>query len=868
MIHFWRLCKVYRQSFLLPILYLLLISCDRPEKVEVPAPGVPLELAENRASRIEALTYAMPFDLPAATSMPVTGRLDLAFELSDPSRALALDFTGAAGQVTGIWKEGRQVKAIVKNQHIVLPAACLKAGPNEFRIDFTAGDMSLNRSDDYLYTLLVPDRARTVFPCFDQPDLKARFRLSLSMPGNWIALANGRQTGKRESGGRVSYAFAETLPIPTYLFAFCAGRFQVRSGIRAGRKMTMLYRETDSVKVSRNAPEIFDLHAQALHWLEEYTSFPLPFPKLDFALLPGFQYGGMEHVGAIFYKEPSLMLDESATENQKLNRARLIAHETAHMWFGDLVTMKWFDDVWLKEVFANFMAAKVVNPAFPDINHELSFLMAHQPAAYAEDRSGGTHPIQQALENLKDAGTLYGRIIYQKAPVVMRQLEVMTGPEAFRDGLRKYLSDFAFRNATWDDLLAILDRQTEADLKAWSETWVKEAGMPELHCTLADKEGRIEALVIHQIPKAGNSRGYWAQHAEMALLYTDSIARLPFSISGATSELKNAANYPVPLAVLPNASEMAYGYFRPDGRSRDYLLEKASEIPDPLLRGAAWLSLYEATVRDDIPHALYLAALRRALPAEREPLNRQNLIANLNTMYWMFATPEERQALGPEMEKLLWSLTLSARDIGAKSAYFRAYQHFAQTPDAVDRLYLLWREAEIIPGLPLSENDRTTLAENLALRLPDQAEGILDWQFENIKNPDRRKRLAFIRPALSPVEAVRDSFFESLKKEENRQYEPWVVDAVGYLHHPLRAWSALKYIRPSLELLEELQATGDIFFPRQWIGATLNGHQSPEAAAIVRDFLEERPDYPYRLRNKILMAADLLFRATSEKPLQ
>src|SRR5205085_11252477 len=195
--------------------------------------------------------------------------------------------------------------------------------------------------------------------------------------------------------------------------------------LRNGRELRMFHRETDAAKVARNREALFDLHASALAWLEEYTAIPYPFEKLDFILIPSFQFGGMEHAGAILYNASSLMLDPSATQSQLLGRASLIAHETSHMWFGDLVTMRWFNDVWMKEVFANFMAAKIVNPSFPEINHELRFLLANYPAAYDVDRTPGTNAIRQPLDNLKDAGTLYGNIIYDKAPIVMRHLEAI-----------------------------------------------------------------------------------------------------------------------------------------------------------------------------------------------------------------------------------------------------------------------------------------------------------------------------------------------------------------------------------------------------------------------------------------------------------
>ncbi len=212
---------------------------------------------------------------------------------------------------------------------------------------------------------------------------------------------------------------------------------------RDGRTFRMFHRETDAAKVARNRDALFDLHAKALKWLEDYTGIPYPWGKFDFVLIPSFQFGGMEHAGAILYNASSMMLDESATQNQLLNRASTIAHETAHMWFGDLVTMRWYNDVWMKEVMANFMAAKIVNTSFPEVKHDLRFLLAYYPGAYEIDRTAGANPIRQELANLDDAGSLYGNIIYDKAPVVMRQLERILGEQGFRDGLREYLKKYS-----------------------------------------------------------------------------------------------------------------------------------------------------------------------------------------------------------------------------------------------------------------------------------------------------------------------------------------------------------------------------------------------------------------------------------------
>src|SRR5688572_16844380 len=438
-----------------------------------PGPGVPETLARERAAAIRDLRYELTFLIPEERRGAVNGLIVVRFTLAAPHRVV-LDFAQPRERIRSVRSGGRDLAYTFADEHLTIPAASTVAGANEITIDFVAGDESLNRNDEFLYTLFVPARAHRTFPCFDQPNLKARYTLTLEVPAGWQAVANGAAMDAPAATGRSRVRFTETQPISTYLFAFAAGKFTVETATRNGRQLRMFHRETDAAKVARNRDAIFDLHATALGWLEDYTAIPYPFGKFEFVLIPAFQFSGMEHPGAILYNSPSLMLDESATQNQLLNRASLIAHETSHMWFGDLVTMEWFTDVWTKEVFASFMGSKIVNPSFPQVNHELRFLLANYPTAYSVDRTAGANPIRQPLSNLDEAGQLYGPIIYQKAPIVMRQLEMIVGEQAFRDGLREYLKTYAFRNATWPDLVRILDARTPENLAAWSRAWVEE----------------------------------------------------------------------------------------------------------------------------------------------------------------------------------------------------------------------------------------------------------------------------------------------------------------------------------------------------------------------------------------------------------
>ncbi|PSR12744.1 MAG: aminopeptidase [Bacteroidetes bacterium] len=842
--------------FFLLLALINLSNCTKPVETVKLEPGVSNALATYRKEQISKVVYALFFDLPASKEAPVKATLSLRFDLKETAQAVQLDFRATPDQLQQVVVNGESVAIDFREDHLILPPKQLLAGANLVEISFVAGDLSLNRKDDFLYTLLVPDRAATLFPCFDQPNLKAEFILSLQLPADWLALANGSVDTVQIVGDRKVIQFSPTAPISTYLFAFTAGKFQETEATIGGRTMHMLYRESDQEKVALNQAAIFQLHHAALEWMVNYTAIPLPFEKLDFALLPEFQYGGMEHVGAIFYRESSLMLDENATENQKIRRASLIAHETAHMWFGDLVTMSWFDDVWLKEVFANFMAAKIVNPAFPAINHDLNFMMSHQPAAYGEDRSRGSHPIQQPLENLRDAGSLYGRIIYQKAPVVMHQLETMMGPVAFRDGLRAYLNHFAYGNASWDDLVAILDARTDHDLRSWSNVWVKQPGMPIFAVRIAATDTTGLNFIYEQPGQPGS---YWSEETAVVLFYPDTIKAISLQLA-ATPLAGTLSVASEPLAILSHASPMSYGYFPLDRKSQIYFLRNVATISDPLLRGGVWLSLYEDVLRQQLPVGDYFLALLDAIPQEADVINRDYLLASLETIFWQFFTPSERNQYGAAVEQMLAKAYQTAPRPGDQLAYFRTYYHLSTTAPAVVALREIWENNRILSNLPLTEVEAIDLLGELAIRIPAEAPALVKTQMARTLNPDRRARLAFLTPVLAGDEQQRDTFFASLKLLDNRGTEPWVVAAVGYLHHPLRAGQSIRYLPESLALLEEIQATGDIFFPRQFITAILHGHQSAKAAGIVEDFLAARPNYPYRLKNKILMSADLLLR--------
>jgi aminopeptidase N len=830
------------------------MGCNKP-KNEDPAPGIPLTLATERAQAIDNLSYNLSFSIPADATQPISGHAVIRFATKDVSRPLVLDFNPGTDYLQSVQVGGQASHYRVVQDHIIIPKEEIASEDNTIEIAFRAGDAPLNRNPEFMYTLFVPARAHLAFPCFDQPNLKARFALALDVPAGWETVSNGAETFHEVQADRLRVRYAETQPISTYLFAFAAGKFQIETSERNGRWYRMLHRETDAKKVARNTKAVFDLHASSLDWLEKYTGIPYRFGKFDFVAIPSFQFGGMEHPGSIFYNAASILLDESATENQMLNRANVIAHETSHMWFGDLVTMQWFNDVWMKEVFANFMAAKIANPAFPNVNHELRFLVSNYPPAYAVDRTAGTHPIRQELANLNEAGSLYGNIIYDKAPIVMRQLERILGPDKFQEGLRVYLKEYQFGNATWLDLVKILDDRTDIDLRAWSHAWVEEAGRPAIRTSIENDR----VAFLQSDPQ--NRSLQWTQKMDVALGSSSAVTSVPLEVKAERGELKVPDSISKLEWVLPNGAGLAYGDFTLDDGTRRYLLQHLPELKDALTRGSAWVTLWEEMLDRRVQPTEFMDLAIRALPQEDTEQNVQLLLSYAADTFWTFLSPQQRQGFAGRFEPTLRSGLDRATTSSMKSTYFSAFRSTVTTPDGIAFLERVWRRQEKIPGLMLAEQDEASMALDLAVRSVPAAAKILEEQRGRFMNPDRKARFEFVIPALSESEQVRDAWFDSLRDVNRRRREPWVLEGVNYLHHPLRAASSEKHIRPSLDLLVEIQRTGDIFFPTRWMNATLGGHNTRSAATTVREFLAQYPNYPLRLRRIILQAADELFRA-------
>lgn len=853
--------KILYTSFCFLIIIAIGFSQSKVKESVLVENGVSEQLAQFRKKQISDVQYVLSFEIPNQKNENIKSDLTLNLNLSDLSQPLILDFKEKTQNIQSVSANAKNISIVHQNGHIVIPVQNLISGKNTISITFIAGNLSLNRNDDFLYTLLVPDRASTLFPCLDQPDIKATYKLSLSVPKDWSVLAGANVKEKVEKGNFTSYIFGESDKMSTYLFSFVAGKFKSTKQKPANMEMTMLYRENNPEKIKISTDTIFNLHQQSLDFLEKYTNYKFPFQKLDFASIPVFQYGGMEHVGAIQYRESSLFLDNSATDSEKLNRAKLIAHETSHMWFGDLVTMKWFDDVWMKEVFANFMADKIMNPIFPKVNHNLQFFTAHYPSAYAEDRSLGTHPIRQHLANLKDAGSLYGAMIYNKAPIMMRQLEASMGKEAFQKGIQKYIQKYANDNADWNNLVEILDAETPLDMKKWSEVWVNQSGRAIFSDNIEyDAQNKIKNFEIRQQAE-DKSNNVWPQIFQIGLVYSNEVKVLTANIVEKSLILKEAIGLKKPLFIIYNYNGFGYGVFPLDGN----YLNAISSLKDEVARASAYSNLYENTLIGNISPEKAFDSFFKGIQTEENELVLRIASNNLNTIYWRFFTEKQQNKVQKQLTYTLFTRLPANLSANIKKTLFGLFSSIAYSDSAKAKLYQIWNKEIVIPNLKLNEDDFTNIAMNLAIFKHDKADEILEKTRTTITNPDKQKRFEFLLPSLSKDESVRNAFIESLKDDANREKESWVSVGLANVNHPLRQESAQKYIRFSLDLVDEIQRTGDIFFPKDWLDNTVGKYSSKYAFDEVQRFLKESPNFSPILKRKLFMATDLLYKAQNIK---
>lgn len=552
--------------------------------------------------------------------------------------------------------------------------------------------------ETYLYTQYEPADSRRVYPVFEQPDMKARWRFTVSAPADWQILSNGAETTREDVTGGVRVTFAETLPLSSYITAVAAGPYhRVAGEWRDGTRsvpLGVLCRA--SLAPHLDADEILDITRRGLQFFEQAFAYPYPWGKYDQILVPEYNLGAMENPGLVTFTE-SYVFRGASTAAQHEGRANTILHEMAHMWFGDLVTMRWWDDLWLKESFADFMGAHAAVAAggFPEA--WVTFASRRKGWAYVQDQLPTTHPIVADIPDLEAAKLNFDGITYAKGASVLKQLVAFVGEDAFFRGAQRYFADHAFGNTTLPDLLSALEASSGRDLAAWSRAWLQTSGVSEI----AIERDAADALVLTQTdPRPHRLTCGLFTVADGGLtprstLEVDAVeARTP--LTGAT-----AAGIAL---VLPNVDDSTYAKVRLDDDSTDAAASYLSSIEDPVSRAVIWASLWNSTRDGDLPVARLVGIVSEHAARETNIALVTDALAHADVAIGRYAAADARGPLADAWLETCWSALWAAEPgSDAQLAWARALgTAAARTSGRADEMRAILAQSSPAPaGLAL-----------------------------------------------------------------------------------------------------------------------------------------------------------------------
>jgi aminopeptidase N len=830
---------------------------DEVTSQELWTEGVSRELARHRASNLSDLHYKLSFELVPGAAR-IKGHEEIRLKLKTGADPIILDFRDLDPQGRVI--EGAISNVKVNNSpvadlrqsggHIILPANHFKIGENTIQMDFETGVAAANRpiiryqdrddGSEYIYTLFVPMDASLAFPCFDQPDLKARFELDITAPDHWNVISNspGSDERARVRQGFLERHFDETRPISTYLFAFAAGPFkQVRSDLLGLRLMV---RQSKLQRAKEEWPEVERLTQAGIKHMVDFFGQPFPFPKYDQVLIPGFAYGGMEHAGATFLREDSILFRTVPTKNDRLGRASLILHELAHQWFGDLVTMRWFDDLWLKEGFANYMASHAMASIYDPNEIWKRFYQTHKPLAYGIDSTKGTTPIYQEVRNLKDAKSAYGAIVYQKAPSLLRALSFVIGEENFRDGAQLFLKEHAYANAEWSDLIGAFERVSKQNLQAWADAWVKRRGMPQVDVEWScDARGQIDRFAISQRDVLDEG-GVWPVKARVLLAYDDAEPlRITTQFNGKQSVIGEAAGKKCPAYVFANDGDFGYGRFMLDARSREAVIARIGSVKDPFLRTMLWGALWDAVREAEMNPGDYIALALKALPNEADLELTQSLLDRATRAFQRYLSKSQQAAIAPQIESLYFNQMMKSNEVDLRIIYFRAFRAVATSPEARGRLKDLLSGKLAAPGVEIKPLDRWRIITTLLAQHDAEAENLYGAERKRDSSDDGSKQAYFAEAARADA-ATKQRYFNDylgLTASGRAVPEDWIEGSLTAFNSSNQSPLTLPFLKPALDALPQVKRERKIFFALAWLNAFIGGQQSPQALDQTREFL-------------------------------
>ncbi|MGW0632684.1 aminopeptidase N [Streptomyces sp. NPDC002758] len=641
-----------------------------------------------------------------------------------------------------------------------VPLKNLTAGEHELRVDarmsFSRTGEGMHRFTDptdgetYLYTQLFMDDVQRVFAAFDQPDLKAVFELSVKAPEGWTVLANGIT----EHLGEGRWQAAPTPLISTYLVAVAAGPFHSVRTEHRGLPFGIHCRRSLAPHLDADADEILDVTRACFDRFHEKFEEPYPFDSYDQAFVPEFNAGAMENPGLVTFRD-EFVFRSAVTDTERQTRAMVIAHEMAHMWFGDLVTLKWWDDIWLNESFAEYMGYQTTLEATRFTDTWVDFGVARKAWGYDADQRPSTHPVApEAVDDTAAALLNFDGISYAKGASALRQLVAWLGEKDFLAGINIHFARHRFGNATLADFIDSLAAATERDVHAWADQWLRTTGVDTLTPALSTADGTCTLTV--------------ERHGSRPHRITAGLYDLDVTGDGGLTlreridlDIPQVEPEPIgkrPALLLLNDGDLTYAKVRFDAESFDAIRTGLSTLPDPLTRAVVWNALRD-TVRDgELPPAAHLETARAHLPRETDLALVQGVLAFASAQVaGRYVTPEDRPAALATLRSLCRDLIRRTEDGDNPGLRLIAVRHFIDVSAHPDTI-AAWLADGTVPGGPeLDPELRWRILGRLAV-LGATGEAAIAAELERDPSATGQEGAARCRAALPDPEAKRTAW--------------------------------------------------------------------------------------------------------------
>ncbi|MBD8515840.1 aminopeptidase N [Plantibacter sp. CFBP 8804] len=576
----------------------------------------------------------------------------------------------------------------------------------------------------YLYSQFeVPD-SRRVFAVFEQPDLKATFTFTITAPAAWQVVSNSPTPEPVPAhDGAATWSFAPTQRISSYITAIVAGPYDVvRSELTSsdGRTIPLGVFARKSLAEYLDADYIFEKTRQGFAYYEEKFAYPYPFEKYDQLFVPEFNAGAMENAGAVTFTE-TYVFRSKVTDAIKERRVVTILHELAHMWFGDLVTMKWWNDLWLNESFAEWASTIATAEATEWTEAWTTFNAMEKTWAYRQDQLPSTHPIVATINDLEDVQVNFDGITYAKGGSVLKQLAAWVGIEAFFAGVGNYFRKHEFGNTVLDDLLVELEATSGRDLREWSKLWLETAGVGTLSPEFTvDADGAFTAFAVRQtVPADYDTLRPHRLAIGLYRLQDGKLVRtqrVELDVDGALTEVPELVGETQPDLVLLNDDDLAYAKIRLDERSLATAISHLASIEDPLARSLVWGAAWDATRDAESSASDYVELVLGNIATETESTTLRTTLGQLGLAARNYVAPERRLATISRVGDALWTLAQEAEaGSDAQFQFVKFFAALASTPEHGEHLRALRDGSAALPGLEIDTDLRWELLEGLVL---------------------------------------------------------------------------------------------------------------------------------------------------------